>query len=151
MEGSRRERLKRQCGAVDADDGGGGRIRWLLEASSPASHGAVAESARERGDRDGNVRTAQFGTILNESSLIIIQMRVNTCLPESVPHVIPHLETRITDTSFIQNNIKSGSPGMCSNIRPGFSICTYRLQSDTSPQNHKEQFFLLQKFNIGSI
>ena len=64
------------------------------------------------------VRTAQFDTILNEPSVIIIQMRVNTCLPESVPRVIPHLETRITDTSFIQNNIKSGSPGMCSNIRP---------------------------------
>jgi len=65
------------------------------------------------------VRTAQFDTILNELPVIIIQMRVNTCLPESVTHVIPHLETRITDTSFIQNNIKSGSPGMCSNIRPG--------------------------------
>ena len=39
-------------------------------------------------------------------------------MPESVPRVISHLETRITDTSFIQNNIKSGSPGMCSNIRP---------------------------------
>ena len=65
------------------------------------------------------VRTAQFDTILNEPSVIIIQMRINTCLPESVPRVIPHLETRITDTSFIQNNIKSGSPGMCSNIRPG--------------------------------
>ena len=64
------------------------------------------------------VRTAQFDTILNEPPVIIIQMRVNTCLPESVPRVIPHLETRITDTSFIQNNIKSGSPGMCSNIRP---------------------------------
>ena len=63
------------------------------------------------------VRIAQFDTILNEPSVIIIQMRVNTCLPESVPRVIPHLETRITDTSFIQNNIKSGSPGMCSNIR----------------------------------
>ena len=50
------------------------------------------------------VRTVQFDTILNESSVIIIQMRVNTCLPKSVPRVIPHLETRTTDTSFIQNN-----------------------------------------------
>ena len=58
-----------------------------------------------------SVRTAQFDTILNEPPVIITQMRVNTCLPESVPHVIPHLETRITDTSFIQNNIKFGSPG----------------------------------------
>ena len=65
-----------------------------------------------------DVRTAQFDTILNEPPVIIIQMRVNTCLPESVPRVIPHLKTRITDTSFIQNNIKLGSPGMCSNIRP---------------------------------
>ena len=64
------------------------------------------------------MRTAQFDTILNEPPVIIIQMRVNMCLPESVPRVIPHLETRITDTSFIQNNIKSDSPGMCSNIRP---------------------------------
>ena len=81
------------------------------------------------------VRTAQFDTILNEPPVIVIQMRVNTCLSERVPRVIPHLETRITDTSFIQNNIKSGSPGMCSNIRPGFSICTYRLQTNTSPNN----------------
>ena len=66
-----------------------------------------------------DVRTAQIDTILNEPPVIIIQMRVNTCLPESVPRVIPHLETRITDTSFIQNNIKSGSPGMCSNMHPG--------------------------------
>ena len=65
-----------------------------------------------------NVRTGQFDTILNEPPVVIIQMRVNTCLPESVPRVITHLETRITDMSFIQNNIKSGSPGMCSNIRP---------------------------------
>ena len=64
------------------------------------------------------MRTIQFDTILNEPPVIITQMRVNTCLPERVPRVIPHLETRITDTSFIQNNIKSGSPGMCSNIRP---------------------------------
>ena len=64
------------------------------------------------------MRTAQFDTILNEPPVIIIQMRVNTCLPESVPRVIPHLETRITNTSFIQNNIKSSSPGMYSNIRP---------------------------------
>jgi hypothetical protein len=79
------------------------------------------------------VRTAQFDTILNKPPVIIIQMRVNTCLPVRVPRVIPHLETRITDTSFIQNNIKSGSPGMCSNIRLEFSICTYRLQSNTLP------------------
>ena len=64
------------------------------------------------------VRTAQFDTILNEPPVIIIQMRVNTSLPKSMPRVIPHLETRITEMSFIQNNIKSGSPGMCSNIRP---------------------------------
>ena len=31
-----------------------------------------------------SVRTAQFDTILNEPLVIIIQMRVNTCLPESV-------------------------------------------------------------------
>ena len=36
-----------------------------------------------------NVKTVQFDTILNEPSVIIIQMRVNTCLPESVPHIIP--------------------------------------------------------------
>ena len=89
-----------------------------------------------------SVRTAQFNIILNESPVIIIRMRVNMCLPESVPRVIPHLETRITYTSFIQNNIKSGSPGMCSNIRPGFSICTYRLQTNTEPKNHKEQFYI---------
>ena len=84
------------------------------------------------------VRTAQFDTILNEPPVIIIQMRVNTCLPESVTRVIPHLETRITDTSFIQNNIKSGSPGMCSNIHPGSAYahtvynrihCQYSIKS----------------------
>ena len=63
------------------------------------------------------VRTAQFDTILNESPVIIIQMRVNTYLLESVPRIIPYLKTRIIDTSFIQNNIKSGNPGMYSNIR----------------------------------
>ena len=94
------------------------------------------------------MRTAQFDTILNEPPVILIQMRVNTCFLESVPHIIPHLETRITDTSFIQNNIKSGSPGMCSNIRPGFSICTYRLQSNTSPKNHKEQFYITRVRNL---
>ena len=88
------------------------------------------------------MRTAQFDTILNEPPVIIIQMRVNTCLPESVPRVIPHLETRITDTSSVQNNIKSGSPGMCSNICPGSSICTYRLQSNTLPMTHKKQFYI---------
>ena len=67
---------------------------------------------------DARVGTAQFNIILNESSVIIIQIRVNMCLLESVPRIIPHLETRTTDTLFIQNNIKSGSPGMCSNIRP---------------------------------
>ena len=46
------------------------------------------------------VRTVQFNTILNEPSVIIFRMGVNTCLPESVPRVTPHLETRITDTSF---------------------------------------------------
>ena len=86
------------------------------------------------------VRTAQFDTILNKPPVIIIQMRVNTCLPESVPRVIPHLETRITGTSFIQNNIKSGSPGMCSNIHPGSSICTYRLQSDHRHRTTKSSF-----------
>ena len=59
------------------------------------------------------VRIAQFDTILNEPPVIIIQMRVNTCWPESMPRVIPHLETRITDTSSVQNNIKSGSPSTC--------------------------------------
>ena len=73
---------------------------------------------RRRRSGSVTVRTAQFDTILNEPPVIIIQMRVNTCLPESVPRVIPHLETQITDTSFIQNNIKSDSPDMCSNIRP---------------------------------
>ena len=89
------------------------------------------------------VRTAQFNTILNEPPIIIIQMRVNTCLPESVPRVIPHLEIRITDTSFIQNNIKSGSPGMCSNIRPESAYAYTVLQSNTSPIFHKEQFYIL--------
>ena len=88
------------------------------------------------------MRTAQFDTILNEPPVIIIQMRVNTCLSESVPRVIPHLETRITNTSSVQNNIKSGSPGMYSNIRPGSIICTYRLQSNTLPMTHKEQFYI---------
>ena len=100
---------------------------------------ATAEATASRKD----VRTVQFDTILNEPPVIIIQMGVNTCLPESVPRVIPHLETQITDTSSVQNNIKSGSPGICSNISPGSSICTYRLQSDMSPQNHKEQFYTL--------
>ena len=52
-------------------------------------------------DTPDAVRTAQFHTILNKPSVIIIQMRINTYLPESMPRVIPHLETRITDTSFI--------------------------------------------------
>ena len=89
------------------------------------------------------VRTTQFDTILNEPLIIITQMKVNTCWPESMPRVIPHLETRITDTSSVQNNMESSSPGICSNIYPGSSICTYRLQSDMSPQNHKEQFYTL--------
>ena len=46
------------------------------------------------------VRTAQFNTILNEPPVIVFQMRVNTCMPESVPRVTSHLETRITDTLF---------------------------------------------------
>ena len=79
---------------------------------------AASKQARTRMRMGGRMRTVKFDIILNESPVIIIQMRVNTCLPESVPRVIPHPETRITDTSFIQNNIKSGSPGMCSNIRP---------------------------------
>ena len=64
------------------------------------------------------VGIAKFDTILNEPAIIIIQMRVNTCLPKNVPRVIPHLETRITDTSFIQNNIKSGSPTISFGIVP---------------------------------
>src|SRR6185503_19285657 len=68
---------------------------------------------RELGGLGVRCENHQFDTILNEPSVIIIQMRVNTCLPESVPRVIPHLETQTTDKSFIQNNIKSGSPGMC--------------------------------------
>ena len=46
------------------------------------------------------VRTAQFNTILSEPPVIIFQIRVNTCLPESMPRVTSHLETRITDMSF---------------------------------------------------
>ena len=94
------------------------------------------------------MRTAQFNTILNEPSVIIIQMRVNTCLPESVPRVIPHLETRITDTSFIQNNIKSGSPGMCSNIHPGSAYAHTVLQSNTLPLFHKEQFYITKVHDL---
>ena len=48
---------------------------------------------REKRKHTLSVRTAQFDTILNEPPAIITQMRVNTCLPESVPHIIPHLET----------------------------------------------------------
>ena len=94
------------------------------------------------------VRTVQFDTILNEPSVIIIQMRVNTCLPESVPRVIPHLETRITDTSFIQNNIKSGSPGMCSNIRPESAYAHTVYKSNTSPRIHKEQFYTIRVHSL---
>ena len=61
---------------------------------------APVRSATGASRRPG-VRTAQFDTILNEPPVIIIQMRVNTCWPESVPRVIPHLETRITDTSSV--------------------------------------------------
>jgi len=91
------------------------------------------------------VRTAQFDTILNEPPVIIIQMRVNTCLPESVPRVIPHLETRITDTSFIQNNIKSGSPGMCSNIRPE-SAYAHTVYNRIHRQKSIKSSFILSEF-----
>ena len=91
------------------------------------------------------VRTAQFDTILNEPPVIIIQMRVNTCLPESVPRVIPHLETRITDTSFIQNNIKSGSPGMCSNIRPE-SAYAHTVYNRIHRQKSTKSSFILSEF-----
>ena len=100
----------------------------------------------------GTVRTAQFDTILNEPPVIIIQMRVNTCLPESVPRAIPHLETQITDTSFIQNNIKSGSRGMCSNIRPesAYAHTVYNRIHRQNPQRailHTSYY----KFNIGGF
>jgi len=40
-------------GAVDVEDGVGGQLRCLQEATLPAGHGAAAAWARERGDRDG--------------------------------------------------------------------------------------------------
>ena len=89
-----------------------------------------------------------FDTILNESPVIIIQMRVNTCFPESVPRVISHLETWITDTSFIQNNIKSGSSGMCSSIRQKSAYAHTVLQSNTSPIFHKEQFYIIRVHSL---
>ena len=98
------------------------------------------------------VTTAQFDTILNEPPVTVIQMRVNTCLPESVPRVIPHIETRITDTSFIQNNIKSGNPGMCSNIHPEsvYAPTVYNRIHRQNPQRvilHTQYY----KFNIGGF
>ena len=62
---------------------------------------------------DMDVRTVQFDIILDKLSVIIINMRVNTRSSESMPRVNPHLKTQTTDTSFAQNNIKSGSPGTC--------------------------------------
>ena len=75
-------------------------------------------------------------------------MRVNTWLPESVPHVISHLETRITDTSFIQNNIKSGSPDMCSNIRPE-SAYTHTVYNRIHHQRTtKSSFYITRVQNL---
>jgi len=91
------------------------------------------------------MRTAQFNTILNEPPAIIIQMRINMYLPESVPRVIPHLETRITDTSFAQNNIKSGSPDMCSNIRPE-SAYTHTVYNRIHRQKSTKCSFTLPEF-----
>ena len=62
--------------------------------------------------------TVQFNIILYKLSVIIINMRVNTRSSESMPRINPHLKTQTTDTSFAQNNIKSGSPGMCCHHTP---------------------------------
>jgi len=74
--------------------------------------------------------------------------------PECVPHVKPYLKTQKIDTSFTQNNIKSGRPDMC----PRLSKHTYRLQSHSLPMNHQEQLKHFKrsttkyyKFNIGGF
>ena len=91
------------------------------------------------------VRTTQFNTILSKPPVIIFHMRVNTCMPESVPRVIPHLETQITDTLFIQDNIKSGSPGMCSNIRPE-STYAHTVYNRIHRQKSTKSSFILSEF-----
>ena len=56
--------------------------------------------------------------VSHKQPVIIIKMRANMRSPEYVPHVKPYLKTQKTDTSFAQNNIKSGSPGMCFHHMP---------------------------------
>ena len=83
-----------------AGEGGDLAVRPVHRRAAGEEHaGVVPGGLRERGDASG-LTTAQFNTILNEPSVIIFQIRVNMCLPESVPRVTPHLETRITDTLF---------------------------------------------------
>ena len=84
------------------------------------------------------VRTAQFDIILGKPPVIIIKMRANTRSSESIPRVNLYLKTRTTDTSFAQNNIKSGSPGTC--LPHDQDRAHIPFTKDTSPMNHKEQF-----------
>jgi len=70
------------------------------ERDGERSDGDAAAGCGLASDEPQTVRTVQFNIILNEPPVIIFQMRVNTYLPESVPRITPHLDTRITDTSF---------------------------------------------------
>ena len=56
-------------------------VFWLFKAPRGAPKGAACSKDGMASCLMGAVRTAQFDTILNEPSVIITQMRVNTCLP----------------------------------------------------------------------
>ena len=65
-------------------------------------------------------------------------MRANTRSLESMPHVNPHLKTQSTDTSFAQNNIKSGSPGTC--LPHAQDQAHIPFTKDTLPKNIENNF-----------